>query len=82
MNIPPTVMKLGHSTFGPDAIKLFSCLTQMSMNCKQLINICVPQLMEFLGLNCQTQLFILLINFKMPTKFNMKGQDKFHTQLS
>ena len=54
---------------GPEVIKLFSCSTQLCMKFKLLINTVLnsQKSMEFSGLNHKSQLFILLINVKMPT---------------
>ena len=57
-------MAVGFHTksLGPEVIKLFSCLTQLSMNINMLIDIEKDTISGISGLIHQSQSFILLIN--------------------
>ena len=63
---------------GPEDIKLFSCSTQLSTKFKLLIKTKIPKRKMFLPLSLSDVVFIMLINFKMPTIYK---QDKFCAQL-
>ena len=51
---------------GPEVIKLFSCLTQLSMKLQMLVSIKVSRNSAFSGSGKPRMLFSLLINVKMP----------------
>ena len=52
---------------GPEIIKLFSCLTQLSMKFEMLISIKNQVIKHFSGSVKLRMLFFPLINVKMPT---------------
>ena len=61
---------------GPKVIKLFSCSTELSRKFQLLIKTKMLKNKDFLAVKLSDTTFILLINAKMPTNFNIYQQDK------
>ena len=52
---------------GSEVIKLFSCSTQLSTKFQLLIKLKCRQMKKFLAVSLSDDVFIILINIKMPT---------------
>ena len=70
---------------GPEVIKLFSCLTQLSTKLQLHIKLKFRQMEMLLALSLSDVVFIILINVKNAINywhFNIYEQVKFRAQLS
>ena len=69
-----------YNAWATKVMKLFSCLHQVSMKCRMLINIKIVRIKGIFVL--KSQLYILLINVKIRTTVEVYEQDKNHAWLS
>ena len=70
---------------GPEVIKHFSCLTQLSIKFQLFIKTKTLKRLVFLVLKLSDDVFTLLINIKNANNcwhFNINEQDKLHAELS